>query len=247
MEQYGHIEDVYSGEKKKRGPIGWILRIFLLIIIVGVCGLILFRIWTQETYPSAMEEVYFNQTLRAHYDATGGDMDIYTQKIRIPYDDSDDGNFFSHALFLIPKAEQLQITVRYNSSSVRNLREEYGQDLLPDDSAFIYKLVASDGQIYSLSEEKQAERFMYRYRKLIFDGVKFPLPHECEIVTDAAGNQSGSFYFTLNIYIEGIEEPIARLPIYETHMLAEDGSDKAHLYVYNVKKYELSKGERPHD
>ena len=86
---------------------------------------------------------------------------------------------------------------------------------------------------------------MYTYRKLIFDGVKIPLPEECEITAGENGRETGSLYMTVDIYLKGMEEPIARLPVYETHIENKDKSGDYRLYEYAVKSYSLSKGEKP--
>ena len=83
------------------------------------------------------------------------------------------------------------------------------------------------------------------YGELTFDGVKIPLPKECEITQGENGREQGSFYMTVDIFLEGIKEPIARLPIYETHIENKDKSGDYRLYEYAVKDYTLGEGDRP--
>ena len=126
------------------------------------------------------------------------------------------------------------------------MQEKYGKEALPDDSAFIFKLRSSNGEVYELANERRDEAFIYRYRKLVFDGVKIPLPHELEISRDEeTGMPVGSLYITLDIYLEGIEEPIGRIPVYETHLQAKDKDGVYQLYEYEVSRYDRSSGEKP--
>ena len=245
MEQYEHIDEIYNGEKKERGPLGWIMWILLITAIAGICAMVLFRIFSQKYYPAEMKELAFNQTLSAHYAEKNGEIEVYTQKIRAPYDDPDEGNFFSSHLLLIPKAEQLQVTLRYNDGRFAALQEEYGETALPNDQAFIFRLQSSDGSTYELANQSRDEALMYTYLKLTFDGVKIPLPEDCTITVGENGREIGSLYMTVDVYLAGIEEPIARLPVYETHIENKDKSGDYHLYEYAVKAYSLSKGERP--
>ena len=245
MEQYEHIDEIYNGDKKKRGPLGWTMWILLIVAIASVCAMVLFRILSQKYYPDAMEEVSFNQVLTEHYREKDGNIKVYTQKIRAPYDDPDEGNFFSSNLFLMPEAHQLQVTLRYNDGRFAALQEEYGTSALPNADAFIFRLQSSDGTSYPLADLARDEALMYTYLKLTFDGVEIPLPEECEITMGEDGHESGSLYMTVDVYLADVEEPIARLPIYETHVENKDKSGDYRLYEYAVKSYSLSKGERP--
>ena len=50
---------------------------------------------------------------------------------------------------------------------------------------------------------------------------------------------------TVNIYLQNISEPIARLPIYETHLQANNEDDIPCLYTYHLQEYHPDKGEWP--
>ena len=246
MEQYGHMEEVYGPSDKKSSPLVRILKIFIALVLLLLIGFIIFRIWIMESHPAAMEELSFNETLRAHYSEVGRDMKVYTQDIRIPYDDSDEGYFFAHSLFLIPDADQVQITVRFNRSTVKKMQELYG-DAVADENSFSYRLSDSQGNVYLPSDTEKDSRFLYRYRKLTFDGVAFPLPSEVVLTEKEDGTKEGGFYMTVDIMLEGISEPIGRIPIYETHMVAKDKQKRNQLYLYDVDSYSVTGEEWPRD
>ena len=52
---------------------------------------------------------------------------------------------------------------------------------------------------------------------------------------------------TVDIMLEGISEPIGRIPIYETHMVAKDKQKRNRLYLYDVDSYSVTGEEWPRD
>lgn len=247
MEQYGYHEEYYSVKKKSSKPVR-IIKIVLFSLIALVIALLILRILVQDYYPAEMEELFFNPTLEAHYRAAGEDFAVYTQDIRIPYDDNKVGNFFSAALFLIPDARQLQITVRYSGGTLANLKETYGEEALAGDEPFIFTLADNRGNVYPLSASLSDEKLMYEYRKLVFDGVELPLPDEIGIADGTpltAPSAASAFYMYVNVYLQGEEQPIARLPIYETHLQSKDQQGVLCLYTYRAEVYTPDEGELP--
>ncbi len=244
MEQYGYTEEYYD-KKPKSGPIVRMLKILVLIIIISVFAVIFFRIWSQETYPDEMEELAFNEALTALYEEQGKNMSIFTQTIRIPYDDSKEGNFFSHALFLIPDANQVQITVRYSQSTMQELKELYGESAVSGEMPFRFVLCDNRGNTYPLTNVQSKKRLMYFYNKLIFDGVDFPLPKELGLAEGTPAKDATGYYMTVNIYLQNGDEPIARLPIYETHLQTNNDDGIPCLYTYHIEEYRPDKGEWP--
>ena len=157
-----------------------------------------------------MEDIYFNDTLSEYYEASGGDISVKTQKLRAPYDDPDLGNFFADHLYVIEDIDQLQITVRYNKATVKRLAEELSVELDDADPAlFSYRLSASYGSdepvvCGSLSYSEFDSKLMYRYNKLVFDGVDLSLEGK------------KPYWIRLEIFVEGRDEPYM-IPIFENH------------------------------
>lgn len=86
---------------------------------------------------------------------------------------------------------QLQVTVRYNDSTVKRVIEKYGLESPPAGEPFIYILEDSDGNRYRAYQYADSSRLMYNYRRLIFDGIDF----------------SGREYFTLFMYFVNDVDP----------------------------------------
>ncbi len=249
MEQYGYTEEYY--DQKKSGPVMRVLKWIVALVIIGVMAILIYRMWSERDYPDHLLELYFNETLTEHYEAVGKEMQVYTQDLRVDYDtETYKGNFFVKALFLIPEADQIQFCVRYSEGSLDNLREDYG-DAVEGEDPFIYKLSDNRGNEYPLTQQVEDSARRYYYRKLIFEGVPFPLPHtmgiedgtqETATLIDKTG---GPYYLCLDVYLPGVEKRVARVPVYETHVRVPDQENKNVLREYSVEKYHVAKDEWP--
>ena len=217
-ERYGDYNEIEEDRPKSKSPVLLILKILTAVICIGVVGFLAFRLFVFNSYPDEVKNLYVNDELRLHYAEVGEKIEIKTQNLRYPYDDEDEGNFFCDYLYVIPEAEQLQITVRYNTSTLAKIAEKYGKTIAEDDmNSFVYRLYASHGEddvrIYDvLSERIDSSQLMYRYSKLVFDGV--------ELSTEPGAMP---YWIRLEIFIDGVEmkEPYM-IPIYENN---EDNSD----------------------
>ena len=238
MEQYGHMEEVYTSPEKKKSLFGRIVKAIFLVLFVCVLGFLFFRMCEMDAYPDNMTELSFDGALLSHYEEVGTSMKVYTQKIRLGQDDSRNGYFFSDYLFLVPDARQMQVTLRFNRSTVDKLESAHALENLNADS-FIYRLEDSLGNTYVLSDVQKAQEGKYHFRKLTFNDVDFPLPSEVVIKTDENGQQTGGYYALVAVYLEGVDDPVARIPIYETHVSAKDREKKDVLCVYDVEPYDV--------
>ena len=218
MERYGDYNEI--DEAPSKNPVTTVLKFVLAAVCFLVIGFLAFRIIIFNYYPTEIKNLYFNDTLTAYYNSTGGDMEVLTQELRAPYDDEDDGNFFCDNLFVITGAGQLQVSLRYNDIS------ESGFD------AFTFRLVRNplteEGEPVVLAENPEIIRdslIMYRYAKLVFDGVEFGL--------DEGENKAE--WIRLEIELVGEKKPtVFMIPVYENH------SDYS-----SFDEYKLSAKERP--
>ncbi len=229
MERYGDYNEVEE-VPGHRSPLGWVLRILVAAVILLVVGVLGFRLVLFEYYPKSMKTLYFNDALTAYYNETDGELGAKTQHIRFPYDDSKAGNFFSDHLILIGGADQLQIALRMNVSTVENIEKQYGLSGLSreDFSYLTFRLYDNENRVLGTGGVVVTERVaMYRYFKLVFDGVD---------LFDRADGAAKSAWIRLEVFVKGgdTENPFARLPIYENN---EDNAA--------FKDYVPSRKERP--
>lgn len=232
---YNNIDDEESAGQKTKNPVMLTLKIITAAICIGVVGLIAFRLILFSSYPASVKNVYFNDALTAYYEAEDGEISIKTQDLRASYDDEDLGNFFCDYLYVVEDIGQLQITVRYNTATVKRISEKLGVSLDADDSEiFTYRLYASYGEgegeqrvTGNLTSTVFDSKVMYRYNKLVFDDVDFS-------TVDGLGNP---YWIRLEIFVaghDGENDVPYMVAIYENN---EDYSD--------FEEYKLSKKELP--
>ena len=206
LERYSDYNDYEEDdEPKKKGVVGLIFKILIAAVCILVIGVLGFRLVIFNNYPDNIKNIYFNETLTAYYEKTGGNIGAITQNLRAEYDDPDEGNFFCDNLIAIKDINQLQISARFNTSLMANIQKEYGVELDPDaENLFTFKLSVlplskKDGTAYPTATATvspvvaQDKMLMYRYYKLVFDGVDFSLEGEDEI------------WIRLEIFINGVE------------------------------------------
>ncbi|MBP3606294.1 MAG: hypothetical protein J6J66_06830 [Clostridia bacterium] len=237
FERYGDYNEV-DEIPGHRSTLGKVLRILVAAVILFVVGFLGFRLVLFDYYPSSIKRLYFNDTLAAYYNATGGEIGAKTQRIRFPYDDSTNGYFFSDHLVVIDGADQLQVSLRLNTATVDAIEKKYGLAGLSRESLdyLSFRLVdmveGEDGEdeVRVLSEGKvvaEESLMMYRYLRLVFDGVD---------LFEREDGSAPSAWMRVDVYVAGATdgEPFAKLAVYEN---SEE---------YNIfKDYIPSRKERP--
>ena len=224
MERYGDYNEIDEPPKGK-SPLGLILKILIGALCVLVVGIIGFRIILFNYYPEDMKTVVFNDTLEAYYVAEGGNVGAKTQSLRFPYDDADKGRFFADHLVVVEGAGQLQITLRYNKSLLDDLSAEYGVTVT--DESFSFRLARDPREnpsetlgkdevgeviaepVGTLAVDKTAEFMMYKYHRLVFDGIDFGSEGGAEPTVE---------WLRVEVFIDGVamEEPFMVL-VYENN------------------------------
>ena len=185
-ERYGDYNEIDEDPAKKVKLLLNILKIATLLVCLGVVGLIAFRMIIFNTYPDSVTKLYFDESLTTYYENTNGEIGAKTQNLRFPYDDENLGNFFCDFLVVVDGIDQIQVTLRYNKSTIERInkaitaenieREKVGlapfstlsteaQDL------FTFRLTDGKGNYYDGQSVKYDTRFMYRYHRLVFNEV----------------------------------------------------------------------------
>ena len=231
MERYGDYNEV--DESPSKNPVIRALKILVGAVCFAVIGFLLFRIFLFNYYPASMTKLYFNDTLTEYYNSTGGKIGATTQKLRSPYDSSEDGNFFCDNLIVIEGAGQIQGSLRFNTAIYESFRQKYGVDISSlGADAFRFSLVrdpitekGEPIELVEVSDVVEGSLLMYRYYKLVFDGVDLGLD---------AGEDKVE-WIRLEIELLGTKEKtVFAVPIYENN---ESYS--------TFNEYRLSSGEKP--
>lgn len=211
-----------------------ILVLCLVLALVALFGAVGFRIYIADHYPKPSTRIVFTEPLTAFYRADPDAFGAYTQRIRVSYDDNKEGNFFAKNLIAVPDAGNLQITLRYNDSTLTTVASRYDLPAVPEaeEGLFSYSLTVSyrtddpDGsyRTYDVSYEKESEAYMYHYIKLVFDGVDF---------TDAV-------WMRVDIRYADREEIFGSIVVCETQVEID-----GYLEEYPFKNYRVKKGDLP--
>ena len=243
-ERYGDYDDIEEDLPKSKNPVVITLKIMIFVVCIGVIGIIAFRMIAFNSYPKTVSNVFFNDVLTSYYNEKNGEVEIKTQKLSAPYDDEDEGNFFCQYLYVIDDIDQLQITVRYNTSTVEKISKKLGIELDEDSyDLFSYRLCASYGDEWKMVGELTAKNFdsklMYRYEKLVFDNV--------DISLDSIGSP---YWIRLEVLVNGCGKD---WPAVEEKV--NDASQMSHFFMIPIcenndkyssfKDYKLSGKEKP--
>ena len=229
-DSYGEDEEPSAGRHWVRRLLKWALFCLLL----GVCGILIFRMVFSGYYPAEMKQLYFTPALTAYYEANGGVPGALTQDLRINYDNSlyseeeqrPSATFFAAYPVYVPENGSLQFTLRCNEDALSLLAEEKGLTEIPPatEETFEFSLVDNLGNRYYPEHIEYAEKLFYRYLRLAFEGVSF---------------SDDVKWIRVDIYYKGEpidyeENPRGAIPVYENN---ED---------YGVfVPYELSGKEKP--
>ncbi len=165
-----------------------IIAIFSLIIAT-IITFLLWRVFSSGD-PKTMKVVDVNDRIAEAYAASGEDLYMFKQEQRSITSGNDNYGYFSITDYrIIPDANQIQTTVRYNNSTLRYTAEDYGLEEIPsreDDVYDVTVVVAVDltpdiEDDNSGNDEEGVEfirchgkmvlsdtKNMYNYRKMVF-------------------------------------------------------------------------------
>ena len=167
-----------------------IIKYFFILLVVAINVFFLWRIFSSND-PSSLKALSPNEALAAAYEADGDLVGMFSQEQRsITSGEENYGLFAVSKTVFIPSANQIQITVRYNNSTLRRTQEKYGLSEVPARDADVYDVSLlivtdltpeDDSDNLSLSEDsvKQTRIFpsycekeqknLYNFRRFVFD------------------------------------------------------------------------------
>ena len=174
--------------------IGYIFKAICALLIAAVVGLLIWRIVDSRTDPQVVKTIMVNDKLQKAYEENDGKLTTYYQE-QSKFTQAEDnyGYFAITRSCFIDEAEQLQILLRYNNSTLEYLKEDYKLSAIPERDAQVFDvtvLVAYDLTPNDTSDNfgndegsVRFERFyttatlshkktLYNYRKFVFDGIK---------------------------------------------------------------------------
>lgn len=207
FDRYGDYNEVDEPPKKRSFAL-IAIRVLTVLLVVTVVGVLVFRMILSAYYPANIKGLVYTDALNA-YVAENGTFTAKTQKLRASYDDPKFGNFFADHLIVLPEVGELQLSLRYNVAAMNDIADRYKTDLPdPDDPALLtFRLTDNYGKDYGTPVfTDTGSAFMYRYRKLVFDGIDF----------DGKGGNAPE-WIRLEIFVAGQTKPYSYIAVYENN------------------------------
>lgn len=169
--------------------IGWSFKALFWLVIIAINAIVLWRVFFSGD-PSSIKPLLANENTAAAYEKYGNELRLEVQQQRTI---TESGKFSVTDCVFIPEARQIQITVRYNNSTLKKLKEDYElseipqreqelfditivktTDLTPDDKEDnTDRSALREERFYPSGEPKEAYKTLYSYRKFIFDDVTY--------------------------------------------------------------------------
>jgi hypothetical protein len=104
---------------------GHCLRALATLLIFTVCALVLWRVFISGNPPKEMNQLAVNDALQAAYDVHGDALELYTQEqASVTRGEHNYGYFGITRCIFIPQADQVQITFRYNNSTLEEVQND---------------------------------------------------------------------------------------------------------------------------
>ncbi len=174
--------------------IGYIFRAICFLAIATVVGIIAWRILSSGV-PVEMKTLIGNDKLKVAYNENNGELNIFYQGDldNITRTEYNSGYFSVHNVAFIDEAEQLQVVVRHNNSTLEKLKDDLNlpeadardADVFDIQITVMYDLTPentedNDGETpeavrkvtYRASESKSFQKNLYNYKKYVIDGIK---------------------------------------------------------------------------
>ena len=214
------------------------VKVLFYLFVIIVNAIMLWRVLFSGD-PAKIQRLTVNDSLREAYE--DGQLLLETQEQRTL---TSNGLFAVRQCIFIPEANQIQIVVRYNNSTLRQLAQDYGLESVPEktDELFDVSIVKtidktpmditdntdpealSEERYHPTGEPETAYKRLYSYRRYVFENVSRE---------DAVG-MFVDVYYKGDVNYE--KDPYGALCIYE------DGAPMEEVKLTGADKKELKKG-----
>ena len=170
---------------------GRVVKISFTAFIILVNAVLLWRVFFSANIPNGLRALDVNEHSLAAYEQYGEDITLrYQNTYSTTYGEGNVGYFSTAECTFLPQANQVQVVVRYNNSTLRSLARDYEMDEIPKKALewFDFTLVRAtdrtpedptdNNKPDALTFERIAptssgreETALYTYYRLVFDNV----------------------------------------------------------------------------
>lgn len=221
-----------------------LFRLIVTLVVIAVFAIFGWRFIT-GIVPGELEVLTPNEALLKAYEEKGESLVLYTQSQNsITRAEDSYGYFASCQVIFIPEAEQVQLLIRYNDSTLEATERDYelpegsldpekdwydvtlvvSRDLTPEndeDNLGNDPACVSFTRVYPTEVSERLHKGLYNYRRFVFDGVT---------MDDLTNAVYVDFYFVEDMFYLGEEFDVYNDRAYATLC----------LYAFTEKKEMLS-------
>lgn len=209
--------DYEEFREKKHGPVFRVFK-WITLTLVGVLSLLLIlRIYINNNVPKEASEILWDEAGYAAYTAApdafkliAHPLDSYVIKETgeqvVRNNMTADAYFSFSDVCYSETVDQVQLTVRYNVSTLEHVKNDLGLDALTEGEVFLFVLEDEDGNrydeyVYTEFDKSFLGKPRYEYRRLLFSGIRM----------------SETDLLTLKIYYAEMpeDEPVGEIIVYD--------------------------------
>lgn len=116
----------------KQRVIGRVFKGLIVLLVLAINAILVWRVFFSAQTPKTIAHLQANEALVSAYEERGGGLTLrYQDQATITRAESNYGYFSVTQCVFIPEAQQVQIVVRYNNSTIRHLTEDFKLDEMP--------------------------------------------------------------------------------------------------------------------
>ena len=176
----------------KQRVIGRVFRGLIVLLVLAINAVLVWRVFFSAQTPKAIATLQANEVLVSAYEEQGNSLTLrYQDQASITRAEGNYGYFSVTQCVFIPEAQQVQIVVRYNNSTIRHLAEDFTlaevperenhlfdvtlvktTDLTPNDSTDNTSIEALSSTRYAPNADYLCDyTALYTYYRYTFDNV----------------------------------------------------------------------------
>ena len=199
------------------------LKTVVAVSVIAVIATLLFRIYTIQDPDMASMHLWNQNGIKAY--KTGEEFTVYSQKLTsYSWKDPDTGEVNTierdtfnggdeigdqtmrvSDMYYNFDAKQVQVTFRWNQNAEKDLMEYYKLTALPEGELFYYVLTDEKGNAYGDVSYITGSRYVYTYRRLLFDNVDLKNANELYLCIYYTGKPEAAPYEEMIVYDKQIE------------------------------------------
>lgn len=173
--------------------LGHVVRLLFVLLIIGITAVLLWRVVFSQNPPDGFDEITGNDTLRAALDAHGS-ITVLEQPDQVKYTEGEDNYAYFNLeyCYFFKEADQVQLVLFYNNSTLEHLAEDRGLASVPARGEEVFSLELSQ------YVEVTPEDFVKASKNDILTEAKTFTPSKCEVTTN-------SLYTFFRYTFDGVE------------------------------------------